>query len=44
VLASAFAEPGTGTVVAWAAIAGLAGLTTLALLTRARATERAAAR
>jgi hypothetical protein len=41
-LASAFAEPGTGTVAAWAAIAGLAGLTTLALLTWTGAVERAA--
>jgi len=41
-LASTFAEPGTGTVVAWAAIAGLAGLTTFALLTRSGATQHAA--
>lgn len=42
-LASTFAEPGTGTVVAWAAIAGLAGLATVALLTRSGAARRAAA-
>jgi MFS family permease len=41
-LASVFAEPGTGTVVAWAAIAVLAAVTTLALLTRSGATQRAA--
>ena len=35
-LAAAFAEPSTGTVVAWAAIAGLASVTTAGLLARAR--------
>ncbi len=34
-LAAGFAEAGTGTVVAWAVAAGLAGLTALILLTRA---------
>jgi MFS family permease len=40
-LASAIADSSTGTVVAWAAIAVLAGLTTVALLTRSGSTERA---
>jgi MFS family permease len=40
-LASAIGDSGTGTVVAWAAIAVLAGLTTVALLTRSGTTERA---